>query len=169
MRGQAQWGCDKPPRLLCWLTVSFNSTPTAHPLKVALPLSRQTPATRMNCGTTASLSALSWQIRAVNFGYILLDSNVAIESMVCIRRNNGWNTLVKHQPRRILQINVFLAQANDFHTMLWSNLSKIWIFGTSELKQNICANTIMLTSLLCFGFFFSGVAVSPRQPNWPPD
>ena len=25
MRGQAQWRCDKPPRLLCWLTVSFNS------------------------------------------------------------------------------------------------------------------------------------------------
>ena len=46
---------------------------------------------------------------------------------------------------RILQINVFLAQTNDFHTMLWSNLSKIRIFGTSELKQNIFANTIMLT------------------------
>ena len=29
-----------------------------------------------------------------------LDSHVAIATMVCIRRNNGWNTLAKHQPEK---------------------------------------------------------------------
>ena len=62
------------------------------------PLSRQTSATRMNCAANASLSALSWRIRAVNFGYF-----AGFKCCHCdhgIRRNNGWNTLVKHQPEQ---------------------------------------------------------------------
>ena len=58
--------------------------------------------------------------------------------MVCIRRNNGWNTLVKHQPMRILQINVFLAQANDSHHALVQPFQDLNLWHKRTQTKHLC-------------------------------
>jgi hypothetical protein len=45
---------------------------------------------------------------------------------------------------RIFQVGVLLTQPDDSHPTSLFNFTKIRVFGTSKLEQNILANTIVL-------------------------
>ena len=139
------------------------------------PLSRQTSATRMNCAANASLSALSWRIRAVNFGYF-----AGFKCCHCdhgIRRNNGWNTLVKHQPEQsAVQCYEYspnqclprsVHKPTTFTPCSGPTFPRLESLAQANSNKTSLPTRLCLP-LLCFGLFFSGVAVAPRQPNWPP-
>ena len=133
----------------------------------------------MNCSTKAALSACFLTDLCRQSRILRPDSNVAIGSRVCIRLDPWMEHILLKRLTWAMSCSMLwgssklisslvLAQPDNSQTTFMSNFAEGWSPWRKQIRTKHLYRVRLCFPLPCFGAFFSGAAVPPRQPIFPP-